>query len=171
MQSCKSVLEEALPGFREASGGRRNGGDWRAGLTESSKWDEIFNEASYHLLTPDTSGMAFSERMAGLSHQLAAKVTALQEAHSTSVACAAVGATTAGVTALEEECKALVVSAEAAIMNARVVDTEAFFCQVLSTSRTTGKLRHRIAHMARKGLDCSAIHPVVWARVMLPAGA
>ncbi len=122
------------------------------------------------MLTPDTSGMAFSERMAGLSLLLAANVTALQEAHSTSVACAAVGATAAGVTALEEECKALVVSAEAAIMNARVVDTEAFFCQVLSTSRTdkaTAKLRHRIAQMTKKGLDCSAIHPIIWSRVML----
>ena len=67
--------------------------------------------------------------MAALSTELAASVTALQEALSTSAACTAVGAATAGVTAPEEECEVLVASAEAAIMSARVVDTEAFFLQ------------------------------------------
>ena len=130
-------------------------------------------EATYHLLTPDASGKTFSERLTALSTELAAGVTALQEALSTSAACAALGTAVAGVTALEEECKALVASAEAALMSARVVDTEGFFfCQLLSTSRTTGKLRHRIAQMTRKGLDCSAIHPIIWARVpVLTAGA
>ncbi len=128
-QSCKGALEGALPGFQEASGGRRGGGHWQAALTESSKWDDVLREASYHLLTPDASLVAFSERLAALSTESAASVTALQEALSTSAACAAVGAATAGVTTLEEECKALVASAKAAIMSARVVDTEAFFCQ------------------------------------------
>ncbi len=169
LHSCQGALEGALSSFREASGGRLDGGHWKAALTESSKWDDVLREATYHLLTPNTSGKAYSERVAALSTELAAGITTLQEALSASAACAGVGAAVAGLTALEEECKALVASSETAIMSAHVVDTEGFFCQVLSIARTdeaTGKLRHRIAQMAKKAMKCSAIHPLIWAKVM-----
>lgn len=174
LHKCKSVVEGRLPGFQEASGGRRGGGHWQAALTGSSRWEDVLQEATYHLLTPDASGKAYSERMAALSSELTAGLTALGEALATSAACAELGAAVAGVTALEDECRALATRSEAAIAHARVVDTEGYFCQVLSTARTdkaSGKLRHRIAQMAKKGVDCSAIHPLIWARVMSTSGA
>ncbi len=130
LRSCKSALDGALPRFRETAGGRRDGGHWQAALTGSSKSEDVLREARHHLLTPDASGKAHSERVAALSTELAARVTALREALSASAACAVVGAAVAGVTAQEGECKALVANAETAMASARVVETEGFFCQV-----------------------------------------
>ncbi len=174
MRSCKSALDGALPRFRETAGGRRDGGHWQAALTGSSKSEDVLREARHHLLTPDASGKAHSERVAALSTELAARVTALREALSASAACAVVGVAVAGVTALEGECKALVANAEAAMASARVVETEGFFCQVLLSDcgpdKAASKLRHHIAQMAKRGTDCSAIHPIIWARVMSMVG-
>ena len=132
------------------------GTPWKAKLDDTSTWEDVAREASYHLFPQGQLNIMkiIDAKFEQVRHDYAA----WERAHNES------GRTVPDGAALKERC-------EETCRVARVTHTEAYFIEILSSvpkEKLKAKIRHRITSMAQseKQVNSDDVFPVVWQRVM-----
>ena len=145
-------LEAAVRELREVSGGGRDGGSWKARLSDDSAWGTVRQEAEYHLLaeTPGTQSRRslLDERYAKATESMRAYEDQLVESH------------------LADE-KGLVADGKQALELARETGLEWDLAQTLIQTRQDKRsraLQKQVARVAKYGIDLDRLCSTLWQR-------
>jgi len=143
--TAASTATEALKLF---ASGTKDGASWKANLRADCSWEDIEREATYHLTKEHSTQL--DKHFAQAQKSLAALLDV---------------AAVAMVEPPEEIKEAL----EVALTQARVIGTERFFMEVLTSGRSdkrASKIQNRVASMAKHKVPEDHIHPMIWEKAM-----